>query len=55
MAHYEKEKRYVATIDFYCFGRNEEEAKAEAKKIIKMIENKYDNLPTILNFEKTKR
>ena len=55
MAHYEKNERYVATIDFYCFGKDEEEAKAEAKKIIKMIENHYDNSPMILNFEKTRR
>ena len=55
MAHYEKNERYVATIDFYCYGKNEDEAKAEAEAIIRMIENKYDNFPVILNFEKTRR
>lgn len=43
-----KEKRYAVTIDFYVWSESDEEAKKEAERITKELDDKYDNMSAIL-------
>ena len=44
-------KRYIATIDFYVFGKDENEASREAQEIVSMIDEQYDNNPVVVSLK----
>lgn len=43
----EKEKRFVAQIDFYVYANSDEEAKQKAEAICKGMRNEQDNHATL--------
>lgn len=48
-----EEKRYVLTMDMYLYAGSDKSAIKQAKKLVKELDKKGDNLPAILSLDES--